>query len=183
MPVTTPTSRMRPPTASAAATAATRPGSHAARRRRVDPPPVERPARRDAEAAPLPDGEVNDAVVAAEHAAVKIDDVAGRGGAGPQALDHVGVAPGRNEADVLAVVLLGHREIEAARERAGLGLGHLAERKARDGKLRARGGEQEIALVAILVAGAVERARTVRQRARGEGMAGGEDARAEGLRA
>ena len=84
----------------------------------------------DAEAAPLADGEMDDAVMRAEHAAVEIDDVAGLGGPGPQALDHLGVAAGRHEADVLAVVLVGDRERESARKLARLRLGPVAERKA-----------------------------------------------------
>ena len=78
---------------------------------------------------------------------------------GLQPLDHVGVAAGRHEADVLAVVLVGDREAEAARQLARLRLGPVAERKAQEVELLAGGGEQEIALVALVVAGAVERAR------------------------
>ena len=115
---------------------------------------------------------MDDAVVAAEHAAVEIDDVAGLGGARPQPLDHLGVAPGRHEADVLAVVLVGDRKIEAARQLARLGLGAVAERKAQRIELLARGGEQEIALVALGFAGAVERAAAAGQRPRGDVMAG-----------
>src|SRR5437899_5645807 len=113
---------------------------------------------RDAEPAPLPDGEMDDAVVVAKHAAGHIDDLARLGGARPQPLDHVGVAPGWHEADVLAVVLVGDRKLEAPRELARLGLGALAEREAQRFELLARGGEQEIALVTLGVARAIERA-------------------------
>ena len=95
----------------------------------------------DAEPAPLPDREVDDAVVAAEHAAGEIDDVARLGGARPQAFDHLGIAAGRHEADVLAVVLVGDRKPEAARELPRLGLGALAEREAQQLELLARGRE------------------------------------------
>ena len=81
-------------------------------RRRIEPHHIERIAGGDAEAAPLADGEMDDAVVAAEHPAVEIDDVAGLGRARPQPLDDVGVAAGRHEADVLAVVLVGDRKPE-----------------------------------------------------------------------
>ena len=144
----------------------------------VQPHHVERRRTGDLQALPLPDGEMNDAVVAAEHVAVEIDDVAGGCRAGLQPLDHVGVAAGRHEADVLAVVLVGDRKPEAPRMLARLGLGHVAERKAQDVELLMRGAEQEVALVALLFAGAVERA------AAGHGprrnvMAGGEHLRAQ----
>ena len=71
---------------------------------------------------------------------------------GLQAFDHVGVAAGRHEADVLAVVLVGDREAKLAGQFAGSGLGHVPERKAQEIKLVARGREQEIALVALAVA-------------------------------
>ncbi len=48
----------------------------------------------------------------------------------------------------------------------------LAERKAQEVELLARGREQEIALVALLLAGAVERAPAARQRPRGDVVAG-----------
>ena len=72
-----------------------------------------------------------------------------------QPLDDVGVAPARHEADVLAVFLVGDRKAELARELARLRLGQVAERKAHVAQLLARGGEQEIALVAIVVARAI----------------------------
>ena len=53
---------------------------HDAARCRVEAHHVERLAGRDAEPAPLADGVMDDAVMAAEHAAVEIDDVAGLGG-------------------------------------------------------------------------------------------------------
>src|SRR5205807_1459823 len=115
------------------------------------------------QSAPLPDREMDDAVVAAQHLAVKIDDVAGLGRTRPQARDHLAVAAGRHKADVLAVLLVGDRQPEAAGERAGLRLVALAERKPQRLELRARGGKQEIALVALAVAGAVECAPTARQ--------------------
>src|SRR5947207_2770497 len=64
---------------------------------RIEPHDVERAARRDADAAALPDREMDDAVVPSQHAPVEVDDFARLGRAGTQALDHLGVAPGRNE--------------------------------------------------------------------------------------
>ena len=86
---------------------------------------------------------------------------------GRKPLDDLAVMARRNEADVLAVGLLGVEEAEPARQLAHLRLWHLAERKAQPLELRARGGEQEIALVALGIGGAIERsARHARHRGR-----------------
>ena len=66
---------------------------------------IERLAGRDADAAPLADRVAQDAFMAAEHAAVDMDDVAGRGGGRLQLGDDVGIFALRHEADVLAVGL------------------------------------------------------------------------------
>ena len=63
-------------------------------------------------------------------------------------------------------------ETEAPRQFAGLRLGHVAERKAQIIELLARGREQEIALVAIGIGGADQRARSVGHAARGDIMPG-----------
>src|SRR5262245_29635213 len=122
---------------------------HDAARGSVEPHHVERMAGRDAEPAPLADGEMDDAGVPAEPAAVEIDDVAGLGRAWLEPLDHLGVAAGRHEADVLTVMLVGDRKPELACELAGLRLGLVAEGKAQRSELLARGGEQKIALIAF----------------------------------
>ena len=82
------------------------------------------------EPAPLADGVVDDAVVAAEHAAVEMRRCRRPGGVRLQPLDDVGVAALRHEADVLAVGLVGDGSPICARERAHLGLGQAAEREA-----------------------------------------------------
>ena len=141
---------------------------------------VERLGGGDAEAAPLADGVVDDAGVAAEHAAVDMDDVAGLAAPGQQALDHVAVMAGRHEADVLAVGLVGDVEAELARQRAHLAaLASSPSGKRRQRKLLARGGEQEIALVAIGVGGAIERPAAAAVVARDDVMAGRQDVGAE----
>ena len=61
----------------------------------------------DAKAAPLPDSEMDDAVMTAQHAALQINDIAGFSGGRPQPFDDFGVAAGRHEADILAIVLVG----------------------------------------------------------------------------
>ncbi len=98
---------------------------------------------------------------------------------GLQPLDHVGVAPGRHEADVLAVLLVGDREAELARELAHARLRQAAEREAQHVELLARGGEQEIALVAVGLVRAVERVAAVGEAAADDIVAGREHARAE----
>ena len=89
-----------------------------------------------------------------------------------QSLDHVGIAAAWHKTDVLAVLLVGDRKPEAARQFAGLGFAAIAEREAQQIELRARGGKQEIALVALGLAGAVKRAPAVGQATRGDVMAG-----------
>src|SRR3546814_15433563 len=63
----------------------------------------------DADAAALADGVVDHAVVAPEHGAVQVHDVAGVGRPRPQSPHHLGVVAARHEADVLAVRLGLHR--------------------------------------------------------------------------
>jgi len=122
---------------------------------------------------------MNDALMRPDDAAVEVDDIAGLDRIRPQSSNDVGIAPGRHEADVLAVVLVGDREIEAPCQFARLLFGHVAERKAQIIELLAGGGEQEIALVAIGVGSTMQRARTVGERARSDIMAGGERLGAE----
>src|SRR5579863_341309 len=99
---------------------------------------------------------MNDALMGPDDVTVEVDNVAGQKRIRSQAADHIGVAAARYEADVLAVMLVGDLEAEAARQFARLGLGHIAERKAQILKLLARGRKQEVALVAIAVRGANE---------------------------
>src|SRR5262245_57818339 len=130
-------------------------------RRRVEPHHIERIAGRNAKPAALSDREANDAVMSAEPLAHEVDHVGRLGRARPQALDHLGVAAGRHEADILAVVLVSNRKAELAGELASLGLAALTQRKAQHVELLARSREQEIALVALRIAGAIERAAAV----------------------
>src|ERR1700737_29566 len=104
---------------------------------------------------------MNDALMLADDATIEVDDVAGRDRVRLQAADDIGVAPGRHEADVLAVLLVRNLEIEAPRQLARLRLGHVAERKAQIIELLARGREQEIALVSIGIRGAKQRPRSI----------------------
>src|SRR3954468_5407 len=145
---------------------------HDPARRGVEPDHVERMAGGDAEPAPLADGEMNDAGMRAENAAVEIDDVTGFGRPRLEAPDHLGVAARRHEADVLTVLLVAHGERKLTRKLARLRLRPVTERKAQQVELLAGGGEQEIALVALLFAGAVERAAATGQGPGSDVMAG-----------
>src|SRR4051794_39358802 len=122
---------------------------------------------------------MNDALMPADDMTVEIDDVAGLDRARLQAADDVGVAPGRYETDVLAVLLVGDFEAKPPRQFARLRLGHVAERKAQIVELLARGREQEIALVAVGIGGAHQRPRSVSEAARGDIMSGRERAGAK----
>src|SRR6185295_167874 len=152
---------------------------HDPTRRGVEPDHVKRMARGDAEPAPLADGEMDDAGMRAEHAAVEIDDVTGLGRPRLKALYHLGVTARRHEADVLFVVLGGHRERKLARKVARLRLGPVSEWKAQQVELLASGGKKEIALVSLPFAGAVERAAATGQGPGSDIMAGRQDLGAE----
>src|SRR6185437_11221700 len=84
-------------------------------RRRVEPQHVKRLVGRNAQSLALADGEVRDALMGAEHAAIEVDDVARLHRIRLQPADDVGVAPGRYEANVLAVMLVGNGEAKAPR--------------------------------------------------------------------
>src|SRR5204863_9690912 len=133
---------------------------------------VERMSGGNSESAPLADGEMDDAGMRAEHEAGFVHDVARLGGAWSQALDNVAIAAGGDEADVLAVLLLRDGKTEAARKLARLRLGHVAQRKGQELELLPGGGKQEIALVAVGVAGAIKRPAPTGQPPRRDVMAG-----------
>ena len=77
------------------------------------------------------------------------------------------------------VLLVGDRKPELARQFAHARLRQAAERKAQHVELFARGGEQEIALVAVGIMRAIERAAAVGEAAVDHIVAGGQDAAAE----
>src|SRR5215470_543162 len=114
---------------------------------------------------------MNNAVMAAEHAALEIHDLARSGGAGTQLFNDVGIAAVWHKTDVLAVLFIGDAEPEPARQFARLRLGAIAQREAQQNELRARRREQEIALVALGFTGAVERAAAFGQPTRSDVMA------------
>ena len=93
----------------------------------------------------------------AYHFAFGGDDVAGGHGVGAQLGDDVGVAALGDEADVLAVGFGGDFEAEAGGVGADFGFaGAVAEGEQAGVELGLGGGEQEPALVAAVVDGAVE---------------------------
>src|SRR5476649_2246504 len=115
----------------------------------------------------------------AQYLAVEIDDIAGFRRARLEPLDDVDVVPGRHEADVLAVMLVGDRQPELAGKLARLGLGALAEGKAEHVELLARGAEQEIALVALFLARAKQPASAAGELPRRDVVAGRQNLGAE----
>src|SRR5262249_59058184 len=108
----------------------------------------------------------------AEHATGFVHDLARLGGTRLEALDHLAVAAGRHKADVLAVVLLRDGKTETPRQLARLRLAQVAEREAQQLELLPRGGKEEIALVALGLARAIERAVPLRQPSGGNVVAG-----------
>ncbi len=114
----------------------------------------------------------------AEHASLEVDDLARLRRLGPDLLHHRGVIAVRDEADVLAVGLVGDDQAELAGELAHRRLGQVAEREAQVIELVAGGREQEVALVAGRIGGAVE-LRPVRPGQAADVMAGGEAVGAE----
>ena len=113
-------------------------------------------AAANTEAAALTDRVVDDALMAAQHRAGEIDNIAGLARFRAQALDNTGVIAVRHEADVLAVGLVGGDQFIAARQIAHLILRQIAQRKAQKIHLFAGRGEQEIALVAGRIGGAMQ---------------------------
>src|ERR1700676_4751283 len=87
---------------------------------RLQPHHIERRASGDAQSAALADGEMDDALMLPDGAAVEVDDIARLKRIRPQAADDLGIAPGRDEADVLTVLLVSDRQAEAPRQFAGL---------------------------------------------------------------
>ena len=92
----------------------------------------------------------------AEHAAVEVDDLAGRRRLRAQPLDQPGIIAVGDEADVLAVGLGRDRQAGLGRDPAHLVLGQVAERKAQEIELLARRPVEEIALVAARIGAPVE---------------------------
>ena len=118
--------------------------------------------------------------MAAEHAAVDMDDVARFRRARQQPLDHVAVVAGGHEADVLAVGLVGDRRGQTrGRARAPAAFGRPPSGKRSIASCSRRRGEQEIALVAVGIGGAVERPPARAVVLRDDVMAGRQDVGAE----
>src|ERR1019366_1608601 len=94
--------------------------------------------------------------VFAHHATAGIHNLASRGARRDALLaevgiDERGVVTVRDEADLLAVGLFGHRQSELTGELADLGLPERAHREERPGELVLRQAEQEIRLVLALI--------------------------------
>ena len=110
----------------------------------------------DAETFALADGEMDDAVMLAEDAAIDVDDLAGLLGFGANFFDDLRVVAAGDEADVLRVRFVGGEQAKPLGVLARDVLRPAAQRKPQEIQLFLRGGEQEIALVFRVVDGAVE---------------------------
>ena len=96
---------------------------------------------------------MNDPVMLAKNAAIEADDVARRCGTWPHTLDHLGIMSARHKTDVLAVVLFRNWQAKPACQFAGLRLGLVTQWKTQMFELRLSRCEQEVALVALRLAG------------------------------
>src|SRR5438132_916833 len=94
--------------------------------------------------------------MAAEHAAILIDNVARLRRFGLEPCDHIGIAAVGNKADILAVGLVSHSQPKLGSDAPGFAFGQPAKGKAQIVDLRLRRGEQEIALVARHIGGCQE---------------------------
>ena len=92
---------------------------------------IERLAGGDADAAALADRVVQNAIMAAEHAAVQMNDIARQRRVRLQLVDDIGIFALRHETDVLAVGLFGDDEAHVLGELPRFRLSEIAERKRR----------------------------------------------------
>ena len=143
-----------------------------------DPQNVARATSPEAESTPLPTGEVRDALVTAEHHALRIDDGA-RSGRAALAVDEVTDASVRDEAELLRFRLVRVGDAEAPARFAHLGLGELAEWKDQPFERRLRQPEEEIALIFVVVAAAQQSKRAVGRSLQARVVPGGDVGRIE----
>src|SRR5690606_10897171 len=116
-----------------------------------------RAIRANAKSPPLTDGEINDPFMPPQYAPIEMHHLARRCCFRLQPLYNRRIAAGRDKADVLAVRLFGDNAKPHARGKCPrLGLCQIAKRKAQKLELLARGGEEEIALVALKIARAAK---------------------------
>src|SRR4051794_32039138 len=108
----------------------------------------------DTQSFALANREIRDAIVAAEHASILVDDVARLARLGSQPFDDSRIRALRHETDVLAVGLRRDRKRQLACEPAGLILFQFALREAKKIKLAARRATEEKDFGSALVRGA-----------------------------
>ena len=97
--------------------------------------------------------------MAAEHAAVEVNDIARQRRVRLELVDDIGIFALRHETDVLAVGLLGNDKAHVFGKRPLVSaFGQIAERETQIIDLLLRRGKQEIALIAISIRRAKQRA-------------------------
>src|SRR5207248_6961925 len=122
------------------------------RGRGVDVDNVKRNPGGEPESLPLPDCEPVHALVAAEHVAAAIlNDATLNACAAP---DEIRVLAGSDEADLLAVLLIGDAQSESPSLLADRTLIEAADGEARPGQLRLRKRKQEVRLVLLTIGAA-----------------------------
>ena len=124
---------------------------------RLEPQHIERlRLAADLQPATLAHREMDQAAMRPQHLARAVDDLAGAHGIGADLFDDAGIIAVGHEADILAVGLGGDRQADGAGDVAHPVLGEVAEREAEEFELFAGRGEQEVALVAGRIGGAVQ---------------------------
>ena len=139
---------------------------------------IERFAAGNAEPATLADGIVNNALMLAQNLSADMNDLARLHGFRLQPFDDFCIFSAGHKTNILTVGFVGYGKAELPGELTHFRLGHVAQRKAQEFELFGCGGKEEIALVAVRVSGAVERARAI-MGAAGDIMAGGQNIRAQ----
>src|SRR5437763_13793413 len=99
---------------------------------------------------------MGDAMMAAQHPPVLVDDIARLTGFRAESLDDRRIGSRRHETDVLAVGLGRDRQREIAGQPAGLVVRQTAQWKAQEIELAAAGAGKAIALVAARIGGTLQ---------------------------
>src|SRR6185436_18855807 len=129
---------------------------HHSRLRRVEFEYVHRCAGSQSESLALTDSQPVDTAMAANDLASRVDNFAGAVLIGEPPVDKTGGVAVRNEADLVAVRLVGDREAEPAGDVAHFGLPQMPDGKQRMSELILRQREEKIRLVLVAVGASQE---------------------------